>query len=150
MAGPLNIGSRLHGNSASQADGRVEIRNQIALPVRKGETMWGIAERFGLKLNDLIKWNPQIKDPNKISPSDQLFIPTWGVWMIKPGDTLSGIAKACGTTVDALAKANQLEDPDKIVAGHDLVVPNTVTEKGASEDAPATAQQKDPSDDFES
>lgn len=34
--------------------------------VVKGETMWGIARRYGISLNTLIALNPQIKNPNLI------------------------------------------------------------------------------------
>lgn len=34
--------------------------------VVKGETMWGLARRYGLSLNSLIALNPQIKNPNLI------------------------------------------------------------------------------------
>lgn len=43
-----------------------------------------------------------------------------GNYTIKKGDTLTGIAKRLGTTVDALAKANNIKNPDKIIAGKTL------------------------------
>lgn len=42
---------------------------------------------------------------------------------IKRGDTLSALAQRYGTTVDALARANGIEDPDLIYAGRTLEVP---------------------------
>lgn len=44
-------------------------------------------------------------------------------YTIKSGDTLSQIAKAQNTTVEALAKANQIADPNKIIAGNVLKLP---------------------------
>jgi LysM repeat protein len=44
-------------------------------------------------------------------------------YVIKKGDTLSAIAQANKTTVDALAKANQIADPNKIIAGATLRLP---------------------------
>jgi len=44
-------------------------------------------------------------------------------YTIKSGDTLSQIAKANNTTVEALAKANQIADPNKIIAGNVLSLP---------------------------
>lgn len=41
-------------------------------------------------------------------------------YKIKKGDTLSEIAQAKGTTVKALAKKNNIKDPDKIYAGRTL------------------------------
>ena len=43
--------------------------------VRKGETLWGIAWRYGVALTALIAANPQIKNPNLIYPGDQVRIP---------------------------------------------------------------------------
>jgi spore coat assembly protein SafA len=36
--------------------------------VRKGDTLWGIAKRYGVTLSELIAANPQIKNPNLIYP----------------------------------------------------------------------------------
>lgn len=43
--------------------------------VRKGDTLWGIAKRYGVSLNALIADNPQIKNPNLIYPGDEVRIP---------------------------------------------------------------------------
>ena len=44
-------------------------------------------------------------------------------YTIKQGDTLSQIAKLNNTTVEAIAKANQIADPNKIIAGNVLKLP---------------------------
>jgi len=51
---------------------------------------------------------------------------------IKPGDTLSAIAARYGTTVNALAKANGISNPNLIIAGHKLVIAGDKYEGGAS------------------
>jgi predicted chitinase len=43
---------------------------------------------------------------------------------IARGDTLSGLAQRYGTSVDALAKANNIENPDLIIAGKELTIPD--------------------------
>ena len=43
--------------------------------VQKGDTLWGIAGRYGVALTALIAANPQIKNPNLIYPGDQVRIP---------------------------------------------------------------------------
>ena len=43
--------------------------------VEKGDTLWLIAKRFGVSLEELIRANPQIKDPNKIYPGNRINIP---------------------------------------------------------------------------
>ncbi len=43
-----------------------------------------------------------------------------GVYTVQPGDTLSELAMRLGTTVEALAAANGIADPDLILAGQTL------------------------------
>lgn len=44
-------------------------------------------------------------------------------YTIQRGDTLSSLAKRYGTTVEALAKANNISDVNKIFAGKKLIIP---------------------------
>ena len=43
--------------------------------VCKGDTLWGIAGRYGVTLTEIILANPQIKNPNLIYPGEQVMIP---------------------------------------------------------------------------
>ena len=43
--------------------------------VKKGDTLWGIARRYGVTLTALIAANPQIKNPNLIYPGNRVNIP---------------------------------------------------------------------------
>lgn len=43
--------------------------------MKKGDTLWGIAQRWGVSLQDLIAANPGIKNPNLIYPGDKVVIP---------------------------------------------------------------------------
>lgn len=58
------------GDSAAAAGGQTAVYT-----VRKGDTLWGIAGRYGVALTDLIAANPQIKNPNLIYPGDRVRIP---------------------------------------------------------------------------
>lgn len=40
--------------------------------VVKGESLWGIAAKYGLSLQTLIHLNPQIKNPNLIYPGENV------------------------------------------------------------------------------
>ena len=44
------------------------------------------------------------------------------VYTVKYGDTLSAIASKYGTTVDRLASANGIADPDKIYQGQRIII----------------------------
>lgn len=55
-------------------------------------------------------------------------------YRIQRGDTLTALAKKFGTTVEKLARANNIADPDKIYAGKTLQVPD-----GFDQNRPAQA-----------
>ena len=40
--------------------------------VVQGDTLWGIAQKFGVSLETLVALNPQIKNPNLIQPGDEV------------------------------------------------------------------------------
>lgn len=44
-------------------------------------------------------------------------------YIVEPGDTLSGIARRFGTTVDAMVATNGIEDPSKLYPGAELTIP---------------------------
>ena len=43
--------------------------------VKRGDTLWGIAKRFGVNLTALIAANPQIKNPNLIYSGNEVRLP---------------------------------------------------------------------------
>jgi hypothetical protein len=48
------------------------------------------------------------------------------VYVVQPGDALAAIALRYGVTVDAIAQANAIQDPDLIEVGQELVIPGAV------------------------
>ena len=63
-------GTASGGGSTASSGGQTAVYT-----VRKGDTLWGIAGRYGVALTALIVANPQIKNPNLIYPGDQVRIP---------------------------------------------------------------------------
>lgn len=61
------------------------------------------------------------------------------VHTVERGDTLSELARRYGVSVSDLAAANGIADPDLILAGSELSVPEAGTEAGAPEAPPAAA-----------
>ena len=60
---------------AEEAEILSETRESAVYTVRSGDTLWGIAKRYGVTLTALIAANPQIKNPNLIYPGDEVILP---------------------------------------------------------------------------
>ncbi len=99
--------------------------------VRRGETLYSIARRYGTTVTAIVQANG-LTDPGFIYAGQRLVIPGSGssgataagrTYIVRPGDTLSAIAYRYGTTVAALAQANGLRDPRLIYVGQRLVIP---------------------------
>lgn len=96
--------------------------------VRRGDTLWGIAQMYRTSVARLAAMN-NISDPNLIYPGEILQVSSSGstgdvgrTYVVRYGDTLSGIARRYSTTVSQLAAANGIENPNLIYAGEVLTV----------------------------
>lgn len=99
--------------------------NLTRIALRYGVTVWAIAQANGI-------WNV-----NYIRTGQVLVIPVWGpgpgpgpgpaptpnVYIVQPGDTLSGIAWRFGISVWALARANGIWNHNLIYAYQKLYIP---------------------------
>ncbi len=99
--------------------------------VERGETLSVIAARYGTTVDVIVQANG-IANPNLIYVGQRLTIPTQGSvapeesYVVQPGDTLSGIAVRFGTTVSAIAQANDISTPSLIYPGQRLIIPSAV------------------------
>ena len=66
-------------------------------------------------------------DADKLLPSETAVDTASDSYEVVPGDTVEDIAISLGTTPDKLAEINDLEDPDFILAGETLSLPEEVT-----------------------
>ena len=110
--------------------------------VQRGDTLWLIAKRFGISLNDLIAANPQITNPDRINVGDVINIPSSGPghdYVVKKGDTMWLIAKKFGITLDDLIAANpQITDPNRINVGDVIHIPETDMDENDADHAGQT------------
>jgi LysM repeat protein len=101
--------------------------------VRPGDTLSGIACRFGVSVNSLVQANG-IANPNCIYAGQKLHIPGWSYihqpatwdhhyYTVRAGDTLSGIAWRFGTSAWAIASANNLHNLNVVYAGQVIYIP---------------------------
>ncbi len=99
--------------------------------VQPGDTLSGIARRFGTTVGALLEANV-ICNPNLIFVGQPLIIPRPGLdlpkaggipyYIVLPGDTLFCLARQFNTTVSVLAAANQIRNPNLIFVGSELLI----------------------------
>ncbi|MGD6956557.1 LysM peptidoglycan-binding domain-containing protein [Rossellomorea aquimaris] len=114
------------------------------IEVKKGDTLWGIAQEYGTSVDKLMKWNNL--NSHLIYPDQELTVSSKEYYTVKKGDTLWGISSQYGVSVDSLIGWNALES-DLIVPGQELVL-NLEDKKApsatanTSEQAAAPAQEE--------
>lgn len=95
-----------------------------AYTVRYGDTLSGIASRYGTSTSTLASING-ISNPNWIYPGQVLKLSggsSTRSYTVKSGDTLSGIAAAFHTTWQALAGKNHIANPNMIYVGQTMQI----------------------------
>lgn len=133
--------------------------------VRSGDTLSEIAARNKVSLSSVISANPQIKNPNLIYPGQQINMPSQGGtgnlaglyvakaqspaespmaggnYMVRPGDTLSGIASRSGVGLNDMMVANpQIKNPNMIYVGQQLNIPGGID--GVSRPSSSSTQNR--------
>ena len=124
----ISIGQKLIINPTEQTSSKTSTQ-QIHV-VKRGETLSGIASKYGVSVDNIRNWNNLSSD--KITIGQKLIInpteqtssktETQQIHVVKSGETLSGIANKYNTTVDAIKKANNLKS-NKIYVGQKLKIP---------------------------
>jgi membrane-bound lytic murein transglycosylase D len=119
------------------------IRYDVAIVPRSCK-LGRVAKAAGVKLDDVVRLNPELK--KKVVPPDMLPYPVripdgrgpafekgWPAqeaklkalkpYEVKFGDTLTRIAKLSGSSIKELAKINDIEKKDRLIAGEVILVP---------------------------
>lgn len=116
------------GDGKQEADTPSKPLQALTYRIRFGDTLGGIARRYGTTVSALAQLNG-IRNPNRIYAGQFIRIPVSSssvdqpeYYVIQPGDTLSGIAARFNTTYQRLAQLNGIRNPNRIYAGQRLRV----------------------------
>jgi murein DD-endopeptidase MepM/ murein hydrolase activator NlpD len=95
--------------------------------VQSGDTLTGIAKKFGISLNTLLQTN-QLKSSSTLKIGESLnILPISGVYYkVKEGDNLGSLASTYDTTVAQIESANGLTS-SSIGVGQYLIIPTAAT-----------------------
>lgn len=114
--------------------------------VQSGETISGIAEKYGIDANT-IRWANDLSDVDKVKPGQKLkILPVTGIaYTVKSGDSIYGVADKFKANPQAIADywTNDIDESLKLKAGQVLIVPEGVppTKPAPSRAAPQYVAQ---------
>lgn len=113
--------------------------NTITYTVKRGDTLSAIARRYNTSVASIVALNPIIKNPNLIYPGQKFIIDANDnnmegqnscgkiLYKIQYGDTLSQIALDYNSSVQGIAKLNNIANPNLIYAGAIIQIPTCYT-----------------------
>lgn len=104
--------------------------------VSRGDTLAAIATRFNTTVAAIVQLNG-ITNPNRIFVGQRLLVPNTGLpnqiappstaptqtYVVQRGDTLLSISLRFNRSIQAIAAANNITNPNRIFAGQTLVIP---------------------------
>ena len=118
----LSVGQVLN---ISKDDGNQSIDNNNYYIVKKGDTLYSIARKFNIGVNELKKINSLSSDILSVGQKILVYSNNYNnnYYVVKAGDTLYSIARLFNTDVSSLKKINNLSD-DNLSIGQKLLIPN--------------------------
>lgn len=123
--------------------------------VQAGDSLGGIAARFGIGMVDLMNAN-RLEDPNAIAVGRELIIPGAApaastaageaaaapidpsaalIHIVRSGESLSQIAQDYGVTASAIVSANRIANPNSVRVGTELTIPGISAAEWADRNA---------------
>ncbi|MFN0077831.1 MAG: LysM peptidoglycan-binding domain-containing protein [Prosthecobacter sp.] len=132
------------GSSTTRYNGGTDLASHTTHVVRPGDTMWHIASTHRVSVGEIQQLNRLsgenvsigqtllIPSPHRSSSTTPASYtpatpgspaPTSTTYIVKKGDSLKAIAIRYKTTTTALAAANHIKDPNKLLLGQRLVIP---------------------------
>nr|MDQ3359398.1 LysM peptidoglycan-binding domain-containing protein [Actinomycetota bacterium] len=97
--------------------------------VQRGDTVSALARQHGTTVAAIVSANGLPNGGWLILVGQNLFIPgstpEVKTYTVESGDVLYRIARSNGVTVEAIAEANNLSNPDLILVGQQLEIPSS-------------------------
>ncbi|RYC67279.1 MULTISPECIES: LysM peptidoglycan-binding domain-containing protein [Spirosoma] len=90
--------------------------------VGSGETFYGVANRYNMKINTLKELNPGVTEQQIKAGVTKLNVKVMAVHTVGPGDVLRVVAQKYGVSKEALMRANR-KDKDIATRGEKLIIP---------------------------
>ncbi len=92
--------------------------------VRSGDTLWGLARRWGVEPAAIAAANG-IREDAALYPGQYLVVPSAEglIHRVAPGETLWSLSRRYHVSVARLASANRISDPAALAVGTELVIP---------------------------
>jgi lysozyme len=116
----------IKGNSGANKPTEKPKPSGVDYVVKSGDTLSGIASLYGTTYQKIASDNG-ISNPNIIYPGQVLKInvggaPSHKIYVVKQGDTLSGIASQFNTSYQKIANDNGISNPNLIYPGQQLII----------------------------
>ncbi|GAB3029619.1 LysM peptidoglycan-binding domain-containing protein [Spirosoma pulveris] len=90
--------------------------------VGAGETFYGVANRYNMKINTLKELNPGVSESDIKAGVTKLKVKAMAVHTVGPGDVLRVVAQKYGVSKEAIMRANR-KDKDIATRGEKLIIP---------------------------
>lgn len=112
--------------------------------VKQGDSLYSIAKKYDVSLENIVKANPEISNPDAIEVGMKVKIPSQPKTalevihhhIVQQGDTLWKLSKAWGIQLTDMIKANpQLKNPNALLTGEVVNIPKP---EGGNESTTAT------------
>ncbi len=167
----IRVGQRLKiYSTVASGSGGGSTRGKATHVVRRGQTIGGIARRYGVSTKELMAWN-EISDPRRVRAGQKLVVSRKAVLpdttakhvddlptsttakvsagervvtkthRVRRGQTLGAIARRYGVSTKELMAWNEISDPRRVRAGQKLVVSQTVVVREAPKPSAVTVAQ---------
>lgn len=119
---PLRVGQKLEIRSDQYG-------HQIRYTLKKGDSLWTVAQKFGVTTSQLSGWN-KISRQEVLQPGMELIVWQPGErlghrkYVVKAGDSLWDIARANNLSTQEIARYNQMTENDYLQPGQVIKIPH--------------------------